>query len=278
VDRLASSAIALVAFLSVAAPATAKPAYTTTPGPNRADARFVVTYSGDGSYATKFHATPPNDGGKPDTNDANDTSTQSWDVKFRRKLQMPTCGKPQDFGDDPCSSLSGLGGAAGRASMIGQVNHKHVDGLYRAFDRTVKCTLRKTTSRKRTLDITLKTRYIPETNSIAVSVTDPLTTTLSFFPTQCPKQGESIDRILDFYAIPGFSFAQGWGPDRWFASKEVVVPSDVFHHSAKIKIPLRLTTNGTPPKHCARQNPSYERCATGGKWNGVVTLDTKGAQ
>src|SRR4051812_38186211 len=274
----AIAAATTVVALSAAAPALAKPAYTATPGPNRADARFVATYAGEGSYATKFHATPPNDGGKPDTNDAHDTSTQAWDVKFRRKLEVPTCGQPQGFGDDPCASLAGVSGAAGRASMVGKVNHKHVDGLYRVFDRTVKCTLRKTPSRKRTLDVTLRTRYIPETNSIGVSVTDPLTTTLSLFPTQCPKQGESIDRILDFYATPGFSFATGWGPDRWFASKEVVIPSSAFHHSAKIKIPLRLTTNGTPPKHCARPNPSYERCTTGGKWNGVLTLDTKGAQ
>jgi hypothetical protein len=191
---------------------------------------------------------------------------------------MPTCGQPQGFGDDPCANLAGLSGARGRATMIGHVNHKHVDGLYKQFDRTVKCTLRKTPSPKRTLDVTLTTRYVPETNSIAVSVSDPMATTFTLFPTQCPKQGESIDRILDFYAMPGFSFDQGWGPDRWFASKEVVIPSQVFHHSSKIKIPLRLTAGGTPPRHCRRPNPSYERCTTGGSWNGALTLDTKGAQ
>jgi hypothetical protein len=161
--------------------------------------------------------------------------------------------------------------------MTGTVNHKHVDGLYRQLDRTVKCTMRKTPSRKRILDVTLKTRYLPESDSIAVSVSDPMTTTLSLFPQQCPGQGDSIDRIGDFYATPGFSFADGWGPDRWFASKDVVIRSDVFHHSARIKIPLRLTTGGTAPKHCARQNPSYERCTTGGAWNGVLTLDAKGS-
>jgi hypothetical protein len=278
VTRLAAAPAAILAVLTAAAPAAAKPAYTATPGPNRADAQFVVTYEGKGSYATKFHATPPNQGGKPDTNNAHDTSTQAWNVRFKHELLMPTCGQPQGFGDDPCASLSGLSGAAGHTNMTGKVNHKHVDGLYKQFDRTVKCTLRKTPSAKRTLDVTLGTRYIPESSSIAVSVTDPLTTTLSLFPTQCPKQGESIDRILDFYATPGFSYAQGWGPDRWFASKEVVIPAGVFHHSAKIKIPLHLTGNGTPPRHCALQNPSYERCTTGGSWNGVLTLDTKGTQ
>jgi hypothetical protein len=265
-----------LALLLAAAPAAAKPAYTATPGPSRPDAQFVVTYQGKGSYATKYHATPPNQGGKPDTNDAHDTSTQSWNVKFRKHLQVPTCGQPQDFGDDPCASLSGVSGAAGRATMVGKVDHKHVDGLYKQLNRTVKCTLRKTPSAKRTLDITLETRYVPETNSIAVSASDPMATTLSLFPTQCPKQGESIDRILDFYATPGFSFEQGWGPDVWFASKVVVIPSAVFHHSAKITIPLRLTAAGTSPRHCRRPNPSYERCTTGGSWKGVVTLDTKG--
>jgi hypothetical protein len=272
-----TAAAAAIALLSIAAPAAAKPPYTATPGPNRPDARFVVTYKGKGSYATKFHATPPNDGGKPDTNDAHDTSTQAWDVKFRRKLLVPNCGQAQDFGDDPCASLKGIAGARGHTNMTGKVNHKHVDGLYKQFDRTVKCTLRKTPSPKRTLDLTLATRYIPESKSIAVSVSDPLMTTLSLFPTQCPKQGESIDRILDFYATPGFSFAQGWGPDVWFASKEIVIPASVFHHSAKIRIPLHLTGKGTPPPHCARPNPSYERCRTGGSWSGVLTLDTKGA-
>src|SRR4051794_17671493 len=78
VTRLAAAPAAILAVLTAAAPAAAKPAYTATPGPNRADAQFVVTYQGKGSYATKFHATPPNQGGKPDTNNAHDTSTQAW--------------------------------------------------------------------------------------------------------------------------------------------------------------------------------------------------------
>jgi hypothetical protein len=274
--RLAAPAVTVLALLSAAAPASAAPGYSTTPGPSRPDARFVVGYAGKGSYATTFHATPPNPGGKPDTNDAHDTSKQSWGIKFRRKLNVPTCGQPASFGDDPCGGLAGLSGASGKASMTGKVDHKHVDGLYKQLDRTVRCTLSKTTSTKRRLEVNLATRYIPETNSIGVSVSDPMSTTISFFPTQCPKQGDSIDRILDFYAIPGFSFAQGWGPDRWFGSREVIVPSAVFHNSSQIKIPLHLTRAGTPPKHCARSNPSYEKCTTGGAWNGVLTLKSTG--
>jgi hypothetical protein len=274
--RLAAPAATVLALLSAAVPASAAPGYSTTPGPNRPDARFVVGYAGKGSYATTFHGTPPNPGGKRDTNDAHDTSKQSWDIKFRRKLAVPTCGQPAGFGDDPCGSLAGLSGASGKASMIGTVDHKHVDGPYKQLNRTVRCTLRKTTSTKRRLAVSVVTRYIPETNSIGVSVSDPMSTTLSFFPTQCPKQGDPIDRILDFYAMPGFSFADGWGPDRWFASREVIVPSPVFHHSARIKIPLHLTRAGTPPKHCARLHPSYEKCTTGGAWNGTLLLKSTG--
>jgi hypothetical protein len=274
--RLATPAAGVLALVAAATPAFAAPGYSTTPGPNRPDAKFAVTYAGKGSYATSFHATPPNPGGKPDTNDAHDSSTQRWDVKFHSKLAVPTCGQPPSFGDDPCAGLAGLSGASGKTNMTGKVNHKHVDGLYKVFDRTVKCTLSKTPSQKRRLEVNLATRYIPETNSIGVSVSDPMATTISLFPMQCPKQGESIDRILDFYATPGFSFANGWGPDRWFASREVIIPSAVFHNSAQIKIPLHLTKNGTPPKHCARPNPSYEKCTTGGAWNGVVALKSAG--
>src|SRR4051812_5487903 len=111
VTRLAAPAAIALALLSAAAPAAvaAGPGYSTTPGPNRPDARFAVSYAGKGSYATTFHATPPNPGGKPDTNDAHDTSKQTWDLKFRSKLSVPTCGPPAaGFGDDPCASLSGL--------------------------------------------------------------------------------------------------------------------------------------------------------------------------
>ena len=277
-SRLTAPAATFAALLSAAAPAAAaaKPGYSTTPGPNRPDASFVVTYAGQGSYATTFHATPPNPGGKSDTNDAHDTSTQRWDLKFRRTLSVPTCGQPSGFGDDPCAGMSGLWGASGKTNMRGKVNHKHVDGLYRELNRTVKCTLSKTPSRKRRHDVSVATRYIQETNSIGVRVSDPMSTTISLFPSQCPKQGDSIDRVLDFYATPGFSFAVGWGPDRWFASREVIIPSPVFHRSTRIKVPLHLTKAGTPPKHCARPNPSYEKCPTGGAWNGVLTLKSAG--
>jgi hypothetical protein len=51
-----------------------------------------------------------------------------------------------------------------------------------------------------------------------------------------------------------------------------VIPAAAFHDSKTIKIPLHDTRAGTPPKNCAVPNPSYERCKTGGEWNGVLTL------
>jgi hypothetical protein len=274
---LAAAAVTGALLLALAAAQTdaaPKKPYTTTPGPTRENARFVVSYKGAGSYKTRFHATPPNPDGKPDKNDAWDSSKQSWSIKYRGAVRVPTCGPPAS-GDDPCNSLTGLTGARGATSLSGHVNHRHIDGLYRVLNRKVKCDMRTRPSKKRLLDASLQIRYIPETRSIGVSATDPIATAVSLFPSQCPKQGDSIDRILDFYAMPGFSFADGYGPERWFTSREVVIPGDVFHRSAKIRIPLHDTAAGRPPKHCALRDPSFERCTTGGAWHGVLTFTTK---
>jgi hypothetical protein len=268
---LAAVALVLVALSESAAATRAKP-YTTTPGPARADATFTARYEGSGSYKTRFHATPPNPGGKPDTNDAWDSSTQAWNIKYRGVVAIPTCAAPSDGGADPCASLAGPTAAGGRTELIGKVHHKHVDGLYRQLDRTVRCRLQKRPSPRQRLDAAILLRYIPETQSIGVTATDPIATAVSLFPSQCPKQGDSIDRILDFYAMPGFSFAGGYGPDRWFRSREVVIPVGVLHRSKRIVIPLGDSPAGTPPRHCALHDPSFERCGTGGSWSGALTL------
>jgi hypothetical protein len=272
--RRVAAAIALC-LLSAAAPAAAKPAVTTTPAPERADARLAVSYSGAGTYWTHFDAHPPNPGGKDDKNSARDTSRQSWAIKFRRDLTIPTCGQPADGSADPCASLAGLSGASGPTSMQGRVNHKHVDGPYPELDRTVKCRLRKRPSPRRRLDASIVLRYIPESQSIGVSASDAIATAVSLFPAQCPEQGDSIDRIADFYAMPGFSFADGYGPDRWFTSREIVIPAATFRRSKTISIRLGDTATGTPPRRCAVRDPSFERCRTGGSWSGTLALALK---
>jgi hypothetical protein len=249
-----------------------KRAYTAAPSAQSADSLFVATYSGSGRFHTRFHATPPNPGGKPDTNDAWDSSTQSWALEYRGAVHIPTCGAAAEGGADPCDSLTAPTSASGPTALVGRVRHRHVDGLYRELDRKVKCQLAKRPSPHSRLDASIVLRYIPEADAIGVSATDPVATAVSLFPAQCPKQGDSIDRILDFYAMPGFSFADGYGPERWFASREVVIPEAVFHRSKKITIPLRDTRAGAPPKHCAVHDPSFERCTVTGSWSGTLTL------
>jgi hypothetical protein len=278
----AATAFALAVTLApgaVAAHDRAKPraAYTTTPAAELTNASFVVRYRGEGTYRTRFHAHPPNPDAKDDRNDARDSSRQAWDIKFGGALGFPTCGPPADGSADPCEAVTGLTGARGPTSIVGRVNHKHVDGIYPELDRTVKCKLATRPSKRRRLEATVAVRYLPESQSFGVTALSPLVTTASLFPAQCPKQGDSIDRIADFYAMPGFSFADGYGPDRWFTAREVVIPSAVFHDSAKIRIPLEDTRGGTPPPHCAVRDPSFERCTTGGSWGGVLTLTRRQA-
>jgi hypothetical protein len=235
-------------------------------------ATFTVTYRGSGDWATVFRAHPPNPGGADDHNFARDSSRQRWAIAFRRGIEIPACGSPPDGAADPCTQVEGLSGATGPTQMTGRVFHRHDDGLYRQLDRRVTCRLRKRTPARGAVDATLRVRYVPETRSFAITAVDPLRTLVALFPAQCPKQGESIDRIFDFYAMPGFSFADGYGPERWFTSREVTIPAARFEGSSKVAIPLRDTPAATPPRGCARLHPSYERCRTGGSWRGVLTF------
>jgi hypothetical protein len=263
--------LAALLALAATAPAAQAAQYTTRSGPERAEPSFDVTYEGSGSYSTAFHATPPNPDGDPDTNDAHDKSRQAWDLTFRRTLRIPDCDAPT-IGARPCEAVKGLTGARGATTMAGSVNHKHVDGLDRRFDRTVRCRLRKETSAKTKVTAAIDVRYLPEPDAFGVTARNPVTTAIDLFPSQCPRQGDSIDRVLDFYAMPGFSFADSYGPERFYSSAEVVVPAAVFHRSVKIKIPLANTRAGRPPKACAVPNPSFERCRTSGTWAGVLVL------
>jgi hypothetical protein len=193
-------------------------------------------------------------------------------VRFRQALEIPACA-PGDA--DPCADVAGITGARGVTSMTGRVNHTHVDGIYRELDRKVRCRLATRTTKRRALDVTLDVRYLPESQSFALSATSPMTTAITQFPTACPEQGDPIDRILDFYATPGFSFADGFGPERWFASRVVTIPAADFQSGRKIRIPLRNTKAAKPPRRCAVPNPEYERCKTGGSWRGALTLTPK---
>lgn len=264
--------IVAMAPLAAAAPAAAAP-YSTLSGPERAKARFVVTYEGSGSYRTVFHGTPPNDGGDADTNDARDTSRQAWDIRFRHGIVFPDCTQPTLDGTSPCAGVAGLSGARGATVMKGTVDHRHVDGLDSDFDRTVRCGLRRATAPRAKVEAAVRVRYLPESDSFGVTAQSPVATAVSLFPSQCPQQGDSIDRVLDFYAMPGFSFADGYGPERWFSSAEVVVPNAVLHRSRRIRIPLAEAPEGTPPRKCAIASPSFERCRTGGSWTGVLTFE-----
>jgi hypothetical protein len=272
--RLGAAALGAISLALAAAPgseAIAGPAYTRVPGPYRADARFVVTYRGLGIYETVFHGEPHNPGGADDTNDAHDIGAQAWILQFRDRLALPPCGPPAGGGPDACEQVTGLSGASGQTAVLGQVRHKHVDGLYRELDRVVRCTLRSGTPAGREVEGSVGVRYLPGPRGIGVIAHNPVATALSLFPAQCP-QGESIDRILDFYATPGFSFDPHYGPDRWFTSREVVIPAAVLHRSRKITIALSDTAAGRPPRGCAVRDPSFERCETGGAWGGVITL------
>jgi hypothetical protein len=91
-------------------------------------------------------------------------------------------------------------------------------------------------------------------------------------PGACPDQGEPIDRILDNYFTPGFSFDARFGPEPWFRSRTVLIPARVFHHSTEVMVPLGDTDAGRPPRDCAVEHPEYERCTTGGAWNGVLAF------
>jgi hypothetical protein len=272
VARVALAAAALA--LAAAPPAAAAP-YGAVSGSERTSSSFAVGYAGSGTYKTDFHGEPPNPGGDADTNDAHDSSAQAWDIRFRRALVIPDCSRLSLDGGSVCADAGGVDGARGRTAMTGKVDHTHVDGLYRQLDRRVSCRLRRATSARTKVDAAVAMRYLPEQDSFAIQARSPLTTVIDNFPGQCPRQGDSIDRVLDFYAMPGFSFASEFGPERWFTSAEVVIPAAVLHRSRRITIPLRNTAAGRPPKNCAVNDPSFERCRTGGRWRGILTLEAK---
>lgn len=274
--RAAAAVVASVVALIVAATASARPAYVVTKGPYRALAGFVVTYTGSGSWHTVYHSEPPNRGGNPDTNDANDSSTQKWSETFRLRLIVPRCGRPKPKAKDRCVLIKSLTGARGKSSDTGRARHRHLDGLFPALSRHIGCSESVRTGRRAILGSSIVVRYQPRAHALAVFAPDPVADALSILPSQCPGQGDSIDGLYDNYFTPGFSFDLRYTADRWFTSRTVVIPVGILHRAKRIRIALSNTRVGTPPRHCAVMNPSYERCTTGGSWRGTLTLTRAG--
>ncbi len=95
---------------------------------------------------------------------------------------------------------------------------------------------------------------------------------LTQLPQQCPSTPDGIDGLNDNYFMPGFSFATGFGPERWFTSRMVTVPVKRLQRSRKVTLPVGLIRVNAPPSNCAVPEPAYERCSTGGGWSGTLTL------
>ena len=275
VSRVATVLVATLTASIVApgiAMAAAAPGYQVTPGPERTLARFVVSYAGHGSYRTVYHATPPNKGGAHDTNDATDSSSQRWVLRFGGVLTIPSCQPQAGAASDPCQSMQGLSGAGGVSRLTAGVKHVHRDGLFKSLNAGIKCQI----ARRERIPIapapTLRIGYMSANQTLSVTASDPLSVPIERFPSSCPSQGDSLDGLLDNYFTPGFSFAPGYGPDRWFTATSVAIPLAVLHRAARVTIRLHAAPAGIPPRDCAVAHPSYERCRTGGSWSGVLTL------
>lgn len=237
--------------------------------------RFSLTYSGSGQWSTQYHATPPNAGGNPDTNDARDSSTQRWSLGFLSSLSVPAC-QPGRGRRDPCRAVRGLRGAKGTNLAAGNVTHSHLDGLYTVFNTSISCHVSATAPRGTIIPSTVTVVYDQRRGAIVLTAADPDFAALSELPGACPEQGDPIDGLLDNYFTPGFSFSARWGETRWFTSASVTIPVATLHRARKIAIPLAATRAGTPPRGCAVVHPSYEHCTTGGRWAGTLTLTLAG--
>jgi hypothetical protein len=270
-QRLLPTVVAVLASSTSAATATAS-AYTRVAAPYRDTVRFTVRYTGSGHVATTYHSTPPNPGGHADHNTVSDASTQRWAFTYTNGLTVPACGTNATTTTDPCAAPSAVQRATGATSATGRVRHKHIDGLYRNMDSGISCRLKAHTKRDYSLAASVAVAYDPATQAFTLTPGDPVVDVLSLLPSACPKQGDSLDLILDNYFTPGFSFDTTYGPDRWFTPAPIRLPAAVLHTSARITIPVRQATNNTPPRHCAVRHPRYEHCTTRGAWAGRLTL------
>jgi hypothetical protein len=270
-QRLLPTVVAVLASSGAATTATASN-YTRVAAPYRDSVHFTVRYSGSGHVATTYRATPPNPGGHADRNTVSDASTQHWAFTYANGLDVPACGATATGAPDPCAAVGAVQRATGATSATGRVRHKHVDGLYDNMDSGIACHVKAHTKKNYSLAASVAVAYDPATQSFALTPGDPVVDVLSLLPSRCPKQGDSLDLILDNYFAPGFSFDTSYDADRWFTPAAASIPAAVLHTSAKVTIPVRLAKAGTPPRHCAVRHPKYERCTTRGSWAGVLTL------
>lgn len=223
---------------------------------------FFVAYSGSGWDQTVYHGQEPNLGGKPDHDYADDTETQRWLVRFTAPLVSTGCAGA------PCL----LTGGTGTTRVTATIDHVHHDGLYRQFDRTVRCRLRSSTGSGQNAGAALAYRWLDRGQALALTALNPVAAALLTLPSACPSQGgDSIDGLADNYLGPGYSEGAGWGAERWFTSRTVVVAVSRLRRAGRVRVALGLTKTGTPPAHCATTYP-WQQCTTGGSWAGVLTL------
>jgi hypothetical protein len=254
--RLLSAFLGSVVTLA-AAPAGAAHAraYTVAPGRYESSPKFHVLYAGSGTWHTDYHSNPPNPGGNPDTNDAHDSSVQHWSLRFLPSLRL---------------GMTDLSGARGRTSFVGLIQHQHVDGLYSFDNGSIRCRVHAATARGAHLGARLEIRQ--SGRRIELRALIPVSEAVDLVPGECPGQGDAIDGLANNYFMPGFSFAAGYGPERWFRSAPVSMPLASLQRASRVTFHLRPAAGAAPPRNCVVPQPSYERCRTTGRWRGTLTL------
>lgn len=267
-----STGVAIALALAVAA----QPSIGAAHGPPMPSvSRFLVTYAGSGSWRTAYRSEPPNPGGNPDADAANDSSTQRWALTFSTPLTVPRCGRPRGGARDRCRDVASLTGAHGATAVVGHVAHSHIDGLFPAQNGSVSCELRAATPARARVEATVRIRYRPAAGTILVTALIPVANALNLLPGACPEAPDGLDGLLDNYFTPGFSFASGFGPARWFSSQTVAMPVARLRRATRIRLRVSSTRAGTPPAGCAVPSPAFEQCSTGGSWAGVLTLSRR---
>ncbi len=161
---------------------------------------FAVTYSGSGTYGTRYQSEPPNQGGMHDTDTATDSESQRWSLRFTSPLRLPCAGAP-------CARVTAFTGAQGATSITAQISHVHLDGLYSQLNASVQCSISSSTPPGAILGASL--RILAGTRPISITAFDPLGDALLLLPSECPGQGDSIDGLLDNYLGPGLELRAG---------------------------------------------------------------------